>query len=291
MGAAPAKNTRGESPSHQTPGPARIVAHGAAFAYGDAAPALTDVTFEVGAGQLVVLLGPNGGGKTTLFRALTGELTAVAGSLAVEGRIALLPQTDRTRLDYPVTALDVALMGTLAEGRWWRRPGRAARERAREALALVGLTAEESILFGELSGGQRRRVLIARTLVQGAPIIALDEPTAGVDPASAQVILAVLERLSDEGRLVLVTSHDVQQALAADRVLCLHSRQVEFGEPRSVLDEATLRATYGAELTVIGTGPDGPVVTTVQHHHHHGEDNGHGHEHGSGFGPGQGPEL
>jgi manganese/iron transport system ATP-binding protein/manganese/zinc/iron transport system ATP- binding protein len=259
---------------------ARIASHGAAFAYDDGPPALTGVEFDVRAGQLVILLGPNGGGKTTLFRALTGELRTVAGALRVDGRIALLPQTDRTRLDYPVTALDVALMGTLATGSWWRRPGRAARERARDALALVGLIDRAGSLFGELSGGQRRRVLLARTLMQDAPIVALDEPMAGVDPASARVIDGVLTGLRDSGKLVLVTSHDVQQALAADRVLCLNRRQVTFGEPSAVLDEQTLRDTYEAELTVIGRGPEGRVVTTVQHHHHHGhahDDAGHDH--------------
>ncbi len=260
----------------------RIVADAAAFAYDEGPPALTDVAFDVCAGQLVILLGPNGGGKTTLFRALTGELRTVAGSLSVDGRIALLPQNDRTRLDYPVTALDVALMGTLATGRWWRRPGRGARERAREALALVGLAERADALFGELSGGQRRRVLIARTLMQDAPVVALDEPMAGVDPASALVIDGVLERLRDNGKLVLVTSHDVQQALAADRVLCLNRHQVAFGDPATVLDEQTLRETYAAELTVIGEGPGRRVVTTVQHHHHGHGDHNHddpGHEH------------
>ncbi len=254
--------------SAPTPPAARVIARSAAFSYDGSAPVLEGVNFDVHAGQLVVVLGPNGGGKTTLFRALTGELTAVAGTLTVNGRIALLPQNDRTRLDYPVTALDVTLMGTLAEGRWWQRPGRGAREHASAALAMVGLADREDALFGELSGGQRRRVLIARTLVQDSAVVALDEPTAGVDPASAKVILGVLEQLRDSGRLVLVTSHDVQQALAADRVLCLNGRQAAFGEPADTLDEATLRATYEAELTVIGVGLDGREVTTVQHHHH-----------------------
>lgn len=251
---------------------ASIRARGAAFSYDGSAAALSEVDFDVEAGQLVVLLGPNGGGKTTLFRALTDEIETLTGTLAVSGRIALLPQNDRTRLDYPVTALDVTLMGTLAQGRWWQRPGRTARAKASEALKMVGLAEHADTLFGELSGGQRRRVLLARTLVQDAPILALDEPTAGVDPASAQVIQTVLEQLRDAGRLVLVTSHDVHQAQTADRVLCLNRRQIAFGEPAQALNEETLLATYEAELTVIGEGPAGRVVTTVQHHDH---DHGH----------------
>jgi ABC-type Mn2+/Zn2+ transport system ATPase subunit len=248
---------------------AQIRARGLAVSYDGSTAALTDVEFAVQAGQLVVLLGPNGGGKTTLFRALTGELQRLTGSLTVAGRIALLPQTDRTRLDYPVTALDVALMGTLSHGSWWRRPGRAARTAAHAALAEVGLEDGAGELFGELSGGQRRRVLLARTIVQGAPILALDEPLAGVDPASAQVIQSALERLRDSGRLVLVTSHDVEQALAADRVLCLNRRQIAFGPPSTTVTEQVLRDTYEAELTVIGEQAGVRTITTVQHHHHH----------------------
>ena len=125
--------------------------------YGSGPPALRDVTFAAAAGQSVCVLGPNGGGKTTLFRALLGELRPAAGTLRVAGRPAYLAQTERTRLDFPVSALDVALMGTLAGGRWWRPPRREARERAERALARVGLADRARVPFGELSGGERRR--------------------------------------------------------------------------------------------------------------------------------------
>lgn len=247
---------------------ALIEARGAAFSYDAGEPALEGLDFTLAGGAFVVLLGPNAGGKTTLFRALSGELAPVAGMLSVTGRIAMLPQNDRTRLDYPVSALDVVLMGTLARGRWWQRPDRHARAAAREALEFVGLGDRERTLFGELSGGQRRRVLIARTVVQDAPIVALDEPLAGVDPASGAVIQRAMQRMSANGKLVLVTSHDIDQARGADRVLCLNRRQTGFGDPGAVLTEATLRDTYEAELTVIGVAEGGRVVTTVQHHDH-----------------------
>lgn len=247
-----------------------VVAHAAAFAYeGAPAPSLTDVGMTLPAGELVILLGPNGGGKTTLLRAIAGELDAVEGSLAVRAPVAYLPQHDLSRTDFPVTALDVALMGTLAERRFWQRPRRADRERARKALAIVGLTTHAGHAYGELSGGQRRRVLLARTIVQQAPVILLDEPLAGVDPASEQAIRAALRALRDGGRLVLVASHDIEHAREADRVLCINRRLVADGAPEDVLTEALLRETYGAELTLLPTGDGAAGVAVVEHHHHH----------------------
>lgn len=246
-----------------------VEARAAAFAYeGVAAPSLTGVEMSLSAGELVILLGPNGGGKTTLLRAIAGELGTAEGSLAVRAAVAYLPQHDLSRTDFPVTALDVALMGTLAERRYWQRPRRADRDRAREALATVGLVAHAGHAYGELSGGQRRRVLLARTIVQEAPVILLDEPLAGVDPASEQAIRAALRALRDGGRLVLVASHDIEHAREADRVLCINGRLVANGAPEDVLTEALLRETYGAELTMLPVGGGGAGVAVVEHHHH-----------------------
>ena len=155
---------------------------------------LEDVSFSVAAGRSVCVLGPNGGGKTTLFRALLGELEPVAGSVAVSGRPAYVAQTERTRLDFPVSALDVAVMGTLARGRWWLPPTRSDRDAARSALERVGLAEQAGVRFGELSGGQRQRALLARALVQDAGVLLLDEPLSGVDPASARLIEGGLRR-------------------------------------------------------------------------------------------------
>ena len=235
----------------------------------DGAPVLTEVGFSAAPGRLVCVLGPNGGGKTTLFRALLGELEPLAGSIELSGRPAYMAQTERTRLDFPVTALDVAVMGTLAHGRWWLPPGRRERDAARAALERVGLTDQADVRFGELSGGQRQRALLARALVQDAPVLLLDEPLSGVDPASATLIAAVFRELRAEGRTLLVASHDVESARSFDLVLCLNGRQVAFGEPAATLDRATLQATYGHELIVLEGGRG---AVTVQHHEH-------GHEH------------
>jgi len=249
---------------------AAVATEGLSAGYGGR-PVLRDVSFAAAPGQTVCVLGPNGGGKTTLFRALIGELEPLAGHVRLTGRPAYVAQTERTRLDFPVSAFDVALMGGLAHGRWWLPPRRADRAAAREALERVGLAAEGDTPFGELSGGQRQRALLARALVQDAPVLLLDEPLAGVDPASAQQIDAVFAELSGEGRTLLVSSHDVEGARGFDLVLCLNGRQVAFGPPAEALDRASIEATYGRELIVLDEAGAARAVTVQHHDHEHGE--------------------
>jgi ABC-type Mn2+/Zn2+ transport system ATPase subunit len=249
---------------------AAVMAEGLSAGYGGR-PVLLDVSFEADPGQTVCVLGPNGGGKTTLFRALMGELEPLAGRVDLRDRPAYVAQTERTRLDFPVSAFDVALMGGLAHGRWWLPPRRSDRTAARAALERVGLAAEGDTPFGELSGGQRQRALLARALVQDSAVLLLDEPLAGVDPASAQLIDAIFEQLRAEGRTLLVSSHDVEGARGFDLVLCLNRRQVAFGAPAEALDRATIEATYGRELIVLEE-PGAARAVTIQHHEHeHGE--------------------
>lgn len=245
------------------PGSESVLAQNATLAYDSGEAALTDLSVSLPAGELVILLGPNGGGKTTFFRALVGELQPVSGSFVVTERVAYLPQHDGSRIDFPVSALDVVLMGTLSERRFWQRARRTEKQRALAALDRVGLAASANRTYGELSGGQRRRVLLARTIVGGAQVVALDEPLAGVDPSSAEVIRDALASLRDEGRLVIEASHDIDHARAADRVLCLNGRVVADGSPGEVLTDAVLRETYAADLAVI-TGADGqPLLATT----------------------------
>ncbi len=218
----------------------------------------------------MILLGPNGGGKTTLFRALTGELAPSGGTVTIRGRLAYLPQYDDSRLDFPVSVLDVVQMGTLPERRPWQRAGKAVRSRSLEALKRVGLADSAKDSYGELSGGQRRRVLLARTIVQDSETLLLDEPLAGVDPASSEVIRATLDRLRDEGRLVIVASHDVDHARASDRVLCLNRKLLANGAPTEVMTDQVLRETYASDLTVVTSADGTPLFAAAEHHHHHG---------------------
>jgi ABC-type Mn2+/Zn2+ transport system ATPase subunit len=211
---------------------------GLTVSYGAGPPALRDVTFAAARGQAIAVLGPNGGGKTTLFRALLGELPAVAGP---------------------------GSYGAYARTPWYRRIRPADRQLARDALARVGLGARGGERFGELSGGQRQRVLVARALVQDAPLLLLDEPFAGVDRASEEALMGILDELRGEGRVLLVATHDVEQARRWDRVLCLRGEQVAYGPPATTLTTAVLEATYGGEIVVL---EGGDRAVAVQHHAH-----------------------
>ncbi|QEC49364.1 metal ABC transporter ATP-binding protein [Baekduia soli] len=243
---------------------ALVAADGLAAGYGGP-PVLQGVTFAVKAGERVAVLGPNGGGKTTLFRTLLGELRPSAGTVVRPPRIGVVPQTERSRLDFPVSALDVALMGTLSTLPWWRQPGRADRRRARRALADVGLADRMHRTFGDLSGGQRQRVLVARALVQDAPVLLLDESYVGLDAPSVDLLDELLATLTAQGRALLIATHDVDQARGWERVLCLNRRQVAFGAPADVLTRATLEATYGGEIVEL----PGERCVLPPHHHDH----------------------
>jgi manganese/iron transport system ATP-binding protein/manganese/zinc/iron transport system ATP- binding protein len=228
---------------------------------------LGGVSFAVAPGEIVAVLGPNGGGKTTLFRALLDELPFRSGDVALPGRPAYVPQTESARLDFPVSAHDVALMGAYGRTRWYRRVSHEDRRRAEQALDQVGLADRAHDRFGTLSGGQRQRVLIARALVQDAPVLLLDEPLSGVDRPSALQIERVFKELQAEGRSLLVATHDVGQARAWPRVLCLNHGQVAFGAPAEVLTTEVLSATYGDELVILDGS--GQAVTVSHHHYHH----------------------
>lgn len=229
-------------------------------------PVLRDVSFTLPPGCIAAVLGPNGGGKTTLFRVLLGEIPVRDGEIELPGACAYVPQTDRTRLDFPLSASDVVLMGAYARTSIWRRVSREDKARARAMLERVGLGDRERFRFGSLSGGQRQRVLIARALLQDTPVLLLDEPLTGIDTTSVARIEALFVELRAEGRTLLVATHDVEQARAWDAVVCLNGRQIAFGAPAETLRAEVLAATYGSELIVIDGG--GHAVT-VDHHHTH----------------------
>lgn len=241
-----------------------IEAIGLAAGY-DGKAAISGITFSLRAGERMALLGPNGGGKTTLLRAVLAELRPLAGELRVGARCATVPQTERSQLDYPVSALDVATMGALSRLPWWRRPGRRDREAALEALGQVGLADLAGETFGKLSGGQRQRVLISRSLVQDAQVLLLDEPFSGLDRPGSERLEALIASLAAEGRGIVVATHDLEQARRWDTVLCLNRAQIAVGPPEAVLDLDVLERTYGGAIVQLpGTGKH---AILPPHHH------------------------
>jgi ABC-type Mn2+/Zn2+ transport system ATPase subunit len=247
------------------PGEPLIEASALAAGY-NGKPAISGVSFSLRAGERMALLGPNGGGKTTLLRALLAELAPLAGELRVGVRCATVPQTERSQLDYPVSALDVATMGALSRLPWWRRPGRHDRQVALQALEQVGLAGLAGETFGRLSGGQRQRVLIARSLVQDAQVLLLDEPFSGLDRPSSESLEALIASLAAAGRGVVIATHDLEQARRWDTVLCLNGSQIAVGPPDEVLDLDVLEATYGGAIVEL-PGSGGRAILPPHHHH------------------------
>ncbi|MGB0120542.1 MAG: metal ABC transporter ATP-binding protein [Solirubrobacterales bacterium] len=253
--------------------PARhfVVADGLAVGY-EGRIVLDGLDFRISPGMKVGLLGPNGGGKTTLFRALLGQIQPLDGSLSVDASCATVPQSDRSRLDYPVTCLDVATMGALSRLPWWKRPGRRDREKAFAALETVGLAERSKDGFGDLSGGQRQRVLIARALTADAELLLLDEPYTGLDSTSAARLDRLINDLAVRGCSVMIATHDVDQARVWDQVLCLNGRQIAFGHPQPTLSREVLEATYGGHIVEI-PGQPGQGLLPAHHcdHEHEGD--------------------
>lgn len=231
------------------------------FAYPQT-PVLEDVNFTIARGDYVCMVGPNGGGKTTLLRLMLGLLTPTRGTVRVFGqtpvearhRIGYMPQHAQLDPQFPVRAQDVVLMGRLRGGRWgpldWLD-----KAKAREALAEVGLAPLAMRPFAALSGGQRQRVLIARALVSEPELLLMDEPTANLDPLVQDEMHELLHELNRRLTIVLV-SHDVgfvtqhvKSVVCVNRTVLVHSASEITGD--------SIRELYGHD------------VRMVQHSHAH----------------------
>ncbi len=214
---------------------------------------------------MVGLVGPNGAGKTTLLRAIAGTRPTAAGSIRKPAVIGYMPQLAPAVWDFPLSVLDVALQGSYRRVGWLRLPPRAERRRALDALAAVGMHGLEKRQIGQLSGGQRQRALLARTLVQDAPLVLLDEPMTGVDAGTAALFLDTLGDLRAEGRSVVISTHDLGWAAQNCDLICLLAGTVHgFGPPRETLTAAALADVYGATTIEVG----GVRILAPEGHHH-----------------------
>ncbi|GIW79071.1 MAG: manganese ABC transporter ATP-binding protein [Gemmatales bacterium] len=226
-------------------------------------PVLWDIDLTVPNGVLMAIVGPNGAGKTTLIKAILGLIRPVAGQVLIYGRpcgeqrrlIAYVPQRGSVDWDFPTTVLDLVMMGTYGSLGWFRRPGKAERERALRALEKVEMAAFAHRQISQLSGGQQQRVFLARALVQDAQVYFMDEPFQGVDATTERAIIELLRELRSHGRTVLVVHHDLQTVIEYfDWVMLLNVRRIASGPVSEVFTEANLRAAYGARLALIRNG-------------------------------------
>ncbi|MGA1225197.1 MAG: metal ABC transporter ATP-binding protein [Phycisphaerales bacterium] len=222
------------------------------------------VVLRIGRGTMTALIGPNGAGKSTLLKGMLG-LTPVHTPDAVRffgepldaarQRVAYLPQRSEIDWDFPLSALDVVLMGLYAEIGLFRRIHRAARARALDALALVGMKELASRPIAALSGGQRQRVLVARALVQRAELLLLDEPFANVDAPTERAIADALRRRCDEGATVLAVHHDLGTVRARfDDAVLFNTTVLAHGPVQDTIDEISIARAYGFVAEAEGAG-------------------------------------
>ncbi|MES2273454.1 MAG: ABC transporter ATP-binding protein, partial [Chlamydiota bacterium] len=178
---------------------------------------LWDVTFQIPQGLLVGVIGPNGAGKSTLLKSALGLIQPLSGKILLFGdtadvcrtRVAYVPQRESVDWDFPITALEVVLMGRYGRLGLFGRLRLADREAARHCLELVGMTAYADRQISQLSGGQQQRLFIARAIMQDADLLLLDEPFAGVDLATEKALMELLRQLKAQGKTILVVHHDL----------------------------------------------------------------------------------
>jgi manganese/zinc/iron transport system ATP- binding protein len=225
-------------------------------AYNESA-VLWDVDLDVPAGALMAIVGPNGAGKTTLILSILGLVRPAAGRISIGGRpaaearrlIGYVPQRGSVDWDFPTTVLDVVVMGRYGALGWIKRPGKAERELAIEALAQVGMEGFTDRHISELSGGQRQRVFLARALVQDASVYLMDEPFQGVDAATEKTIVDLLRGFKAQGKTVVCVHHDLQTVEEYfDYVMLLNVRRIAAGPVSEVFTHENLRLTYGGRL-------------------------------------------
>jgi manganese/iron transport system ATP-binding protein len=235
--------------------------------------ALEHVTLAVEPGSLLAVVGPNGAGKSTLLKLMAGLLQPWTGRIEILGapagresrRVAYVPQAELVDWAFPVTVEDVVMMGRFPRLGPIRRPGRDDRRAVLDALVQVQMDRHMQTQIGRLSGGQRRRVFLARALAAEPDLFLLDEPVTGIDATTQELLMDILEAQAERGKTVVATTHDL--ACAAQRfqqVLAINHTVVAYGPSEIVLDADVLARAYGGHLLVLG---DNTVVLDDAHHH------------------------
>jgi manganese/zinc/iron transport system ATP- binding protein len=232
-------------------------------------PVLWDVDLAVPEGKLVGIVGPNGAGKSTLIKAVMDLVPKASGWVRIYGKpyrqsrqeIGYVPQRESVDWDFPISAFEVVLMGRYGHVGWIRRPRKADRDAAEEALRKVGMEAYRDRQISQLSGGQQQRIFLARALAQDARVYLMDEPFAGVDAATERAIIDILMELRSRGKTMLVVHHDLQTVREYfDWLIMMNMRVVASGTTDEVFTDENLQKTYGGRLTVLSQAAEAVAV-------------------------------
>ncbi len=231
--------------------------------------ALASSSFEIPAGKIIAVIGPNGSGKSTLLDAIAGLITPKSGTLEVAappGRTAYVLQYTKVNDALPITVREVVAMGRYSSAGWLGRFGPADREAIESAMDRAGILEYSGRQLHDLSAGQRQRVYVAQGLAQDHDLLLLDEPLTGIDLPTAQAIDQLIHEETERGCTVILTTHDLAEARAADFVLLLAGRVVASGPPAQVLTSESLRTAYGSVLV---HDDDGSRIFDDPAHHEH----------------------
>ena len=252
------------SPATDAPG---IVARDLAVTYRNGHTALRHASFEIPQGTVTALVGVNGAGKSTLFKAIMGFVPVASGEIRLLGMtvaqalrrnlVAYVPQAEEVDWSFPVLVEDVVMMGRYGHMGFLRRPSGADRAAVDAALARVGMADLRHRQIGELSGGQRKRVFLARALAQDGRVILLDEPFTGVDVGTEDRIIALLGELRDEGRVMLVSTHNLGSVPEfCDRVVLVKGTVLAHGPTETTYTRENLEQAFGGVLRHFTLGGD-----------------------------------
>lgn len=254
----------GQSHAPSDPG---IVARDVTVTYRNGHTALRHASFEIPQGTVTALVGVNGAGKSTLFKAIMGFVPVSAGDIRLLGMtvrealrrnlVAYVPQAEEVDWAFPVLVEDVVMMGRYGHMGFMRRPSDADRAAVDAALSRVGMAELRHRQIGELSGGQRKRVFLARALAQDGRVILLDEPFTGVDVGTEDRIIALLGELRDEGRVMLVSTHNLGSVPEfCDRVVLVKGTVLAYGPTETTFTHDNLERAFGGVLRHFTLGGD-----------------------------------
>jgi manganese/iron transport system ATP-binding protein len=236
-----------------------IAVEGVTVRYSNGVTAVRDASFALGAGTICALVGINGSGKSTLFKSLMGFLKPANGQIAIAGMevrralkrglVSYVPQSEEVDWSFPVLVDDVVMMGRYGHMGLLRIPGGADRDAVDQALARVNMLEFRRRQIGELSGGQRKRVFLARALAQGGQVILLDEPFTGVDVKTEDAIVGLMRELRDEGRLMLVSTHNLGSIPEfCDQVVIINRSVLAAGPTATTFTHDNLQRAFGGAL-------------------------------------------